>query len=302
MRRKDGKCVDLVFYDVTQCYDSLWVDKTLMDLYANNVHSNAINILHEITKESHISVKTPVGISEKVTIKETIMQGENVSSILCTNSIDKISKDCDLEKIEYREKKIIPKVGFVDDILDVAMCGKDTKKMNKYTTDEINKRKLQLNYDKCARMHIAPKHKAENNINECEDVTIDLWSVEKDEYHKKLFDKYHGKVKLKSVEEYTYLGDRVQMDGSNRLTINDRIAKGQGFVKDILFILENTYFGEHYFQALMLLRNTMVMSILTHNLEISYNLNKSQIMSLDKIDIMILKKSTHDVSKGCLAL
>ena len=127
--------------------------KTLLDLHSNNIKSNAINIIHEITK-SHVSIKTPVGESDKVTINDTIMQGENISSILCTNSIDKISKDCNLKRFEYRKKDVIPKIGFVDDILDITKCGIETKIMNKYTTDEVNKRKLQLSYDKCSRMHL----------------------------------------------------------------------------------------------------------------------------------------------------
>ena len=104
MRRKDAFCVDLVFYDVTQCYDSLWVPRTLLDLYNNNVQSNAINIIDELAKESNIAIKTPVGITEKARIKGNIMQGENISSILCTNSIDKISKDCKISPFEYRGK------------------------------------------------------------------------------------------------------------------------------------------------------------------------------------------------------
>ena len=105
------------------------------------------------------------------------MQGENISSILCTNSIDKISKDCKISPFEYRGKKIVPKMGFVDDVLDIAKCGEETKAMNKYTTDEMNKRKLQLSYDKCSKIHISPKNIPEDKIKECEDITIDLWTV-----------------------------------------------------------------------------------------------------------------------------
>ena len=287
LRRKDVVCVDFVFYDVTQCYDSLWVPKTLIDLYSNNIQSNAINILHEIAKEAHIAIKTPVGTSERVTINDTIFQGENISSILCTNSIDKISKDCKIKHFEYRKKEMIPKIGFVDDILDIAKCGIETKMLNTYTTDEVNKRKLQLSYDKCARMHITPKKKTEETTKNCEDVTIDLWTVEKDESQMKEFDKYKGKVNIKSVEEYNYLGTRIQADGSNTLTIKDRVSKGQGFARDILYILENTHFGEYFFEALIIFRNTLVTSILTYNLEVAFNLKQSEIKCIDKVDLML---------------
>ena len=71
-------CLDLVFYDLAQAYDSLWLDHTLLDLYENNVNSNLLNLLHELSKKTTISIKTPVGISDKREIDETIMQGEMV--------------------------------------------------------------------------------------------------------------------------------------------------------------------------------------------------------------------------------
>ena len=51
----------------------------------------------------------------------------------------------------------ISKLGFVDDNVDITKCGDHTKQMNDYTTTEVNKRKLQLNTDKCVRMHVEMK-------------------------------------------------------------------------------------------------------------------------------------------------
>ena len=129
-------CIDLVFYDLAQAYDSLWVDHTLLDLYENNVNSNLLNLLHELSKKTTISIKTPVGISDKREIDETIMQGEMVSSILCTTTVDKISKDCPLEHLKYRKKVEIPELGFVDDLCDVNKCGKETREKNADTSEK----------------------------------------------------------------------------------------------------------------------------------------------------------------------
>ena len=135
-----------------------------------------LNLINELSKESHIVIKTPVGESEATTIENTIMQGETLSSILCTNSVDKIGKDSDVKPYEYRMKSIIPQMSFVDDVLDIKKCGKETKRMNEYTTEQVNLRKLQLNKDKCARMHVRSKN---NKEVECEAVYIDDWEVEK---------------------------------------------------------------------------------------------------------------------------
>ena len=49
-------------------------------------------------------------------------------------------------------------MSFVDDIRDFTECGKDTDEMYEYTRNKINERKLQLNTDKCVKMHIGKRN------------------------------------------------------------------------------------------------------------------------------------------------
>ena len=165
LKGKDVCDRDFVFYDLVQAFDSLWVTHTLLDPYENKVETNLLNVIHEISKKATITIKTPVGISETKDIEDTIMQGETISSILCTSSVDKVAKDCPLETLKYKKEIDIPKLGFVDDICDMNKCGIETKQMNEYTTTEINKRRLQFGADKCIRMHI--KNKKSSNVRTC---------------------------------------------------------------------------------------------------------------------------------------
>ena len=114
---KDAADIDLVFYDLAQAFDSLWVPHMLVDLFENKVETN-LNIIHEMSKKATISIKTPVGVSDSKEINETIMQGETISSIFCTSSMDKVLKDCPLPPYKYRNEVDIPKLGFVDDTLE----------------------------------------------------------------------------------------------------------------------------------------------------------------------------------------
>ena len=70
------KAIDVVFYDVRQCFDSLWTDKTLLDLYRNRIKYNTLNLIHEANKETIISIKTPVDISQKQMIKTHLLKDE----------------------------------------------------------------------------------------------------------------------------------------------------------------------------------------------------------------------------------
>ena len=154
IRTKNKDPIEIVYYDVKQAFDSLWTEKSYLDLHENGLNDDMLNLLHETSKEVEICVKSQVGVTEKDVIRDIILQGETVSSIICTSSVDLMSKQCPLEVYKYREVVDIPKLSFVDDIADVTKCGKSAKDMNEFTSIEISKRKLQLATDKCQKMHV----------------------------------------------------------------------------------------------------------------------------------------------------
>ena len=107
-------------------------------------------------------------------------------------------------------------------------------------------------------------------------------------------DVHVGEIALKQVNHHLYLGDIVENIASNRKTVLSRVAKGQGVGRDIKNILEGTYFGSHYFEALKLLRESMLMSVITNNLEVAFNLTQKDYKILNDLDIQLLR--------GCLLL
>ena len=223
VQRQDAPCKDLVFTDVSQCFDSLWTEKTLLDLYLNGVQTNLLNLLYEISKSATIVVKTPVGNTEKGSIREVIMQGENLSGILCTSSMDRMSHEANTVKLQYRNKVEIPKMGFVDDILDMNNCGRDTTNMHGETIDQLNKQKLQVNKDKSVRIHVNGR----KSPSKCEKLFVDTWDLEKLKTKTGFVskDKYTGKTEVKTVDKYEYLGNIIESTGSNNETIAERVKK-----------------------------------------------------------------------------
>ena len=144
------KELDLVFYDVCQAFDSLWPEKTYLDLFNNGVNDDMLNLLYEGSKEAEVRVKTPIGETNMKEINNNIiLQGETPSSILCNSSMDMMTKECNIEPGKYKEKVEIPKLSFVDDLVDIHECGLKTKEMNKYTSDAIDRRRHHLAVDKC---------------------------------------------------------------------------------------------------------------------------------------------------------
>ena len=305
LKGKQGCCIDLVFTDVTDCFNSLWTEKTVLDLHENGIETNLLNLIYELSKSANISIKTPVGITEKKSIEDIIKQGETLSSISCTSTMDRISKESKKETFKYRKSVQIPKMGYIDDLLDVNKCGNPIKEQHDFTTNELNKRKLQTNFDKSGRMHIRNK-KDSCPDGKCKELKVDKWKVHKrgEGENACIEDKYEGKVPIKTVKNYLYLGNIIEFDGSNNLTIKERVAKGQGASKEILHILEEVYFGEKFIDAFKLLRNSKLISILSYNIEVIHGLTKRDIQCLDKIDVVLARKVLKLSSRStrCLIL
>ena len=73
-------------------------------------------------------------------------------------------------------------------------------------------------------------------------------------------------------------------------------------MRDIRQILEGVYFGNYFIDALLMLRNSMLLSVLTYNLEVSINLTKKDLKQLDEVDCFLLKKMLNLSSKSSRTL
>ena len=259
-----------------------------------------LNLLYEASKVAKIQVKTPNGLTEVREIYNIILQGETFSSLLCTSSLDLMSKECELPTYMYRNILKIPKLSFVDDSCDISYCGKSTQVLNSYTRKEVNTRKLQFADDKCHRLHIS-KGKA---TQKCSEIYIDKWTYKNFENNGENISKdiYEGVSPISSVSMQEYLGICISKDGKNTLTINAKVAKGQGIINDIFSILESVYFGDYYFEAAILLRNSLLLSVILHNTEILYNLTNYDIKRLEDLDYQVIRRCLGTTSKCSKAI
>ena len=177
-----------------------------------------------------------------------------------------------------------------------------TKLVNIYTNEEISKRKLQLSKDKCKSMHIDPK--SSKSAPTCDELFIDNWSVivsKSEGQSSKLVDIYNQKVIIKTVESIDYLGDVVSCDASNSLNIQARVTKGQGVITDILQIIEGIYFGQYTFEAFTLMRNSLFLSVITNNLEVSV-LSQKDLKNLESLDYQLIRRALQIDSKQSAVL
>ena len=65
----EAKCIDIQIYDIKQAFDDLWLQDCMNDLY------DLLLLLFNATCLNQVSVKMPVGQTDRTTIQEIIMQG-----------------------------------------------------------------------------------------------------------------------------------------------------------------------------------------------------------------------------------
>ena len=198
---KNNKSVDIGILDYRQCFDSMWMEDCVNDLYDYGVNNPNLALIYEANKRNKVAVMTPNGLTERETIEKIVMQGEVFGPLECSISVDTFGKEC-LANNEYLydyKGVEVPPLAMVDDLACVSTCGLETVKMNAYINAKTNLKKLQFGPDKCHKMHIGRQKSY------CPDLHIDSWKIQnKSEIETKnieLMDVFEGEVEMEESEE-----------------------------------------------------------------------------------------------------
>ena len=285
------KEVDVIITDYRQAYDSLFLESVLNDLYDSGVQDDQLNLIHKSDCSSLVAVKTDVGLTDRAEVQKKVLQGEKLGPIKCSNTVDKIGKQClDENKYlyTYRENVKCPPLALVDDVLAIAKCGADSVEMNSFLNTQTNIKKLQYGTNKCHKMHVGKDRTV------CPDLNIDSWKLKpKGDMIENIFDQEEfedGLSALKEVDHDSYLGDILENTGSNKRNIQARVAKGLNAGKTIVQILDEVCFGPYTTEVFLILRNSLMLSTLLSNGESWYRVTKENIESLESVDTQIIRQ------------
>jgi hypothetical protein len=73
--------VDIQIYDYKQCFDSLWLEECLNDLYSAGINDDRFQLLYNVNSKVNFAVKTPVGITERGVVRNSVIQGDVFTSL-----------------------------------------------------------------------------------------------------------------------------------------------------------------------------------------------------------------------------
>ena len=154
--------IDIIFTDIKQCFDSIWLEEATNDLYDSGITGRNINLLYEGNKKTRMCVETTIGKSERVVLKRVVMQGSVTGGMICSNQISKLCNKLysEGEVYMYSNKIPIPALAMVDDIAVLTECDSTHGLNCNIKTDTfIQRKKLegQVGDGKCQWIHIGPE-------------------------------------------------------------------------------------------------------------------------------------------------
>ena len=268
---RESPPVDIHMYDISKCFDGLWLEECCNNLFEAGVTDDKLAMIYEGNKMNHVAVKTPNGLTDRVLIERIVTQGGVTGPVCCavqTDQIGKYSLDSKQFLYMYKDKVGIPALAMVDDIAKISLCGTNAVKDNAYINARIEQDKQSFNTSKCHSLHAGRQErpcsllKAHSNI-------IDI------------------------VDNEKYVGDIITDDGKHSLNVTARRSKGIGMCSEITNILDGLCLGAHYFKVAMMLRTTMLLQVLLSNAETWLRLLDKDMKKLEGVDRIFLRKIMH---------
>ena len=267
LRKGNEESCDLTVYDIEKCFDSLWVQECINTFFENGLQNDKLVLLYEETKSAKIAIKTSAGITERISIQNTIMQGIVFGSLICTSVVDKLAKMFYAKPdllYKYKDTVDIPPLGMVDDVFCVNKCSNITVASNATVNAFMENNKLKLSATKCARIHIGKK------CTNCPELKI------------------HENV-MKTTYKEKYLGDIITNEGKLDQTIEQRVTKAWSYFAEIRALLKEFPFGKRKTEVGIILREAMFVNGILYNSEAWHGLTESHVEKLSNVDRKLMR-------------
>ena len=90
--RREKLEVDINLYDIAKCFDSMWFEETMNDLWDAGVQNDKFAVIAKMNEHCNIAVKTPVGVTDRFDMERIEMQGTKFSNIKCSIQMDTLGR------------------------------------------------------------------------------------------------------------------------------------------------------------------------------------------------------------------
>ena len=263
-----GKTVYITCYDFKQCFDSLWMEDTIISLWKVGVNTEYLALLSKLNDTSNICVKTPVGMTDKFIVKKVVKQGTVSGPRLCSTSTAECCDEHTTAGVTVGSLAI-RSLAFVDDIMDLNENIRDVHTSHRIVCNFTKKKRLQMETTKCPILIVNGR-------------VIDAAPV-------LLINNEEMPVK----EMIKYLGDVFNSKGNYNDLIKDRCDKGKGCITNSIALCDNPIFGVYTIECLLMLHQSMFLGSVLFNSQAWSYLTQQNIDQLTTTQLKFLKRILH---------
>ena len=291
-KSKTAKPVCLQIYDYKQMFDSLSLEQSIIDLYHYGIQDETLHLLYEANKETHISVKTPFGLTERETVKSTVLQGETWASLLASVQVDSISQECMKSGYYYDYKNTlkISILSLVDDCIGMTQANHTSQQLNVCFNVKSAEKLFQFGSSKCKKMFIGKK----SDLDLSGTLYVDTWKTRYNSSKANgeilLEETFEGPAPIEEVNEWIYLGFKISNYNNNLSNIRYVKAKSISNIKKILIKLESLNLYSYHFECGILFLKVMLRPSILYASETYFNLTETELRLIERIEESFMRQ------------
>ena len=260
-----NKQVFLTFYDYSTCFDSLWLEDSMITLWELGVRSELFALIFKLNEVARIQVKTPFGLTDQFECPRIVKQGSVLSSNLCSASTAQI---CDYNHAggTYTGSFVINDLLYVDDTTDVNDDINETDASHQEVVNFSKYKRLTVNHPKCALLTVnkKPHHSSPT-------LTI-------------------GDGAIPQVQRTKALGDTVNEKGNNVDMVEGKVKSAKAALTESLAMCNEITMGLFFVESATILYQSVFLATLLHNCQAWRNLTTNDLKKLEVTQLSYLKR------------
>ncbi len=256
----------LFFGDLVKCFDRLWLRDCVVDLYEAGARARDAKMVYLLNKEAQIKIKTPVGTTEEIVVKEIVKQGTIFGPKLCCASTGKINQYSNT--VTYiSPETYINALTYVDDIasigslLAIVETIKGCSLMEQFKFMEFS-----LEKTKWMRMCLQYGSRAIEQIEE-----------------------RVGQGVVEQTDFYKYVGNWLNKMGNMDTQLEKMEVKAKNIIRECNNMCSAAKVGPMEMQAKILVYEVLIVSSLFYNIEGWSNLRQADKDMLEVLQGKVLK-------------
>ena len=263
-----NKQVFITFYDYSTCFDSLWLEDSMITLWELGVQNELFALIFKLNEYANIQVKTPFGLTDAFQCPRIVKQGSVLSSILCSSSTAQLC-DVNFAGGTYTGSFVLNDLLYVDDTTDVNDEINETVESHHEVVNFSKSKRLSINHPKCGLLTVNKKKHHSNPT-----LTI-------------------GEGVVPQVKCTKSLGDMVNEKGNNKDMVDDKVNKAKAAMISCLSMCNEITLGLFFIESATVLYESVFVATLLSNCQSWRNLSNEDYRKLETTQIRYLKRVMH---------